>query len=359
MPLLEAAIRGGVIALLLTLGALAARDARRSAVDRYNALYTLFALAYLIESVPAFARSRDLWVCAIRLISILNPAMFWLWARAHIDDPFVPSWRNWLPFLGLGALGVWAMATDRALPWRAVQYASLLLVGLGVWRALSGRGSDLVEKRRRLRLALAIAAAVYIVAIELIAFETFGASGLSATIGLDLALGAYIAFAIALRLTREPVAAAAETPSPAPRQTAPADPEEARLLEALRQAMEVEKAYREERCGIAFLAARLGIPEYRLRRLINQRLGHRNFTTYVNLYRLAETTAALGDPSQARVPILTIALDAGFQSLGPFNRAFKAHTGMTPSEFRRDRLGEPNDAPSPPLTSPIPKSAGA
>jgi AraC-like DNA-binding protein len=38
------------------------------------------------------------------------------------------------------------------------------------------------------------------------------------------------------------------------------------------------------------------------------------------------------------VPILTIALDAGFQSIGPFNRAFKAETGMTPSEFRRTRL---------------------
>jgi AraC-like DNA-binding protein len=35
------------------------------------------------------------------------------------------------------------------------------------------------------------------------------------------------------------------------------------------------------------------------------------------------------------VPILTIAMDAGFQSLGPFNRAFKADTGLTPTEFRR------------------------
>jgi len=40
------------------------------------------------------------------------------------------------------------------------------------------------------------------------------------------------------------------------------------------------------------------------------------------------------------VPILTIALDAGFQSIGPFNRAFKAHTGMTPSEFRRGGLAQ-------------------
>jgi len=35
------------------------------------------------------------------------------------------------------------------------------------------------------------------------------------------------------------------------------------------------------------------------------------------------------------VPVLTIALDAGFQSLAPFNRAFKADTGLTPTEFRR------------------------
>jgi AraC-like DNA-binding protein len=82
----------------------------------------------------------------------------------------------------------------------------------------------------------------------------------------------------------------------------------------------------------------MNIPEYRLRRLINQELGHRNFVDFVNRYRLAETKAALIDPAQEAVPILTIALDAGFQSIGPFNRAFKAHTGMTPSEYRRDHL---------------------
>ncbi|WP_371070074.1 helix-turn-helix domain-containing protein [Salmonella enterica] len=43
---------------------------------------------------------------------------------------------------------------------------------------------------------------------------------------------------------------------------------------------------------------------------------------------------ALADPAQREVPILTIALDAGFGSLGPFNRAFREAEGMTPSEFR-------------------------
>jgi AraC-like DNA-binding protein len=105
--------------------------------------------------------------------------------------------------------------------------------------------------------------------------------------------------------------------------------------------MEEDKVYREEGFGVTGLAVRLGIPEYRLRRLINQRLGHRNFTAFVNIYRLAETMAALADSGQAEVPILTIALDAGFQSLGPFNRAFKAHVGMTPSEYRRASISQP------------------
>jgi AraC-like DNA-binding protein len=73
--------------------------------------------------------------------------------------------------------------------------------------------------------------------------------------------------------------------------------------------------------------------------LINRQLGHRNFSAFVNGYRLAEAEAALSDPAQAAVPILTIALDAGFGSIGPFNRAFKAHTGLTPTEYRRARLG--------------------
>jgi AraC-like DNA-binding protein len=58
----------------------------------------------------------------------------------------------------------------------------------------------------------------------------------------------------------------------------------------------------------------------------------------VNHYRIAEAKAALRDPRQAEVPVLTIALDAGFNSLGPFNRAFKADTGMTPTEVRRSSL---------------------
>jgi AraC-like DNA-binding protein len=35
------------------------------------------------------------------------------------------------------------------------------------------------------------------------------------------------------------------------------------------------------------------------------------------------------------LPVLSIALEVGYGSIGPFNRAFKARMGMTPSRFRK------------------------
>jgi AraC-like DNA-binding protein len=110
------------------------------------------------------------------------------------------------------------------------------------------------------------------------------------------------------------------------------------LLRRLDHLMSVERIYRQEGLTIAALAARLDLPEHRLRQAINEGLGHRNFNAFLNRYRIDEAKAALSDASQRDVPVLTIAMDAGFQSIGPFNRAFKADTGLTPTEFRRDAL---------------------
>jgi len=42
----------------------------------------------------------------------------------------------------------------------------------------------------------------------------------------------------------------------------------------------------------------------------------------------------LADAEQRHLPILTIALTVGYNSINPFNRAFRELKGMTPSEFR-------------------------
>ena len=100
--------------------------------------------------------------------------------------------------------------------------------------------------------------------------------------------------------------------------------------------MQQDHAYRSEDLSLGSLATRLGVPEYRLRRVIHQRLGHRNFNAYINGLRLQQACAALANPAQRHLPVLSIALEAGFQSIGPFNRAFKAATGTTPTEYRKE-----------------------
>jgi AraC-like DNA-binding protein len=129
--------------------------------------------------------------------------------------------------------------------------------------------------------------------------------------------------------------------SPAKPTTAPIreDEADAGSLARLNDLMEREQVWRQEGLTIGKLADQVGVPEYRLRRLINKALGHRNFAAYLNGYRIEAARATLSDPAKRRLPVLTIALDLGFGSIGPFNRTFKDATGMTPTEFRRAHLG--------------------
>jgi hypothetical protein len=56
----------------------------------------------------------------------------------------------------------------------------------------------------------------------------------------------------------------------------------------------------------------LSLPEYRLRQIINEGLGHRNFNAFLNRYRIDEAKASLTYSSQKEAPVLTIAMGAGF-----------------------------------------------
>ena len=108
---------------------------------------------------------------------------------------------------------------------------------------------------------------------------------------------------------------------------------------ALTRALNDEKVYLTHGLSIGALAKRLGVPEYRLRALINKRLGYRNFNALLHEHRLRDACAQLADPAKAHLPILTIALDVGYQSIAPFNQAFRDAMRCTPSEYRRKRIG--------------------
>ena len=349
MSTLEAALRGGAVVILLYRVAVLARDARRDPASRYSALLAASIAAYIVESAPDF-RALVLPVrIPIHLISAGTPAAFWIAMSAIFIDEFRLRWYHVLGWLALVVFALTdvsrhPMSVDVA---RTALSVSLLLLGL--WHVLSGRASDLVEGRRRLRVWYAVATVLYsllIIASEWIVphglsatpLSLFNAAGLMALIFLFAVLGT-----LAATEGRPAPAPVQLRPSPAlandPRPAAPPTEPDAAQLAALRRLLDHDKVFREPDLSVASLSQKLDIPEHRLRHLINRQLGHRNFSAFVNGYRLAEAEVALSDPAQAAVPILTIALDAGFGSIGPFNRAFKAHTGLTPSEYRRARLG--------------------
>ena len=60
-----------------------------------------------------------------------------------------------------------------------------------------------------------------------------------------------------------------------------------------------------------------------------------SFNTYVNHYRLSHACYLMENSDAS---ILQCSLDSGYTSLRSFNRNFKEHFGITPAEFRKNRM---------------------
>lgn len=341
---LEMALRGGAATTFLLLSLILLRDGGDRTLGRLGALFCISTGWWALNTQP-FAGWSYQYALPLVVVFFGKTAAFWLFARALFEDGFRMRPLDWAVWGGMVTLGgVWVMAAKLGLPTAPVriphQLAQILLAGSAAWIAWKGRGADLVEPRRRARFAFVVLSSLCMIGVTL----SYLAPGRAPPLVTDLnvvrmfVMAAGMALLVSGLRSKEMFAAAREVIGPAAAASRSVvvctDPAEARLLTRLRRLMEEERAYREEGLTIGALASRAGAPEYALRRLINGRLGYRNFNAYLNGWRLAEAKAALLDPAQADVPISTIALDAGFNSLGPFNRAFKAAEGKTPSEFR-------------------------
>jgi AraC-like DNA-binding protein len=85
-----------------------------------------------------------------------------------------------------------------------------------------------------------------------------------------------------------------------------------------------------ERLTLSRFASGLGFSERQVSRLVRERLG-RSFGDHVAGLRLARAQLLL---AESDLPVIEVAAEAGFGSLGHFNQRFRASTGRTPSEFR-------------------------
>lgn len=340
--LIEFLLRGAAIGALLANGVAFFRTSTNVSTRVAGALFFSSTIAYVVNSSPVLWTMLGGFRAPLILLSIGGTAYFWLFVLVLFRDRPLS-----LPLFGpaalLTAVGFVGIATEPPVRngiWivhNLIEMALALHVLYVIYDSWRG---DLVEARRRLRGPFLGIVTLYVMTMS--AIEIGEAVGVQAW-WYSLAGAAVMAtFCLAGTFVflemRAAVFGSATPATPTALDAPRIDPADRITLEKLAEIMDKDMAWKDENLTIGALAEKVGVPEHRLRRLINDNLGHRNFAAFVNTRRIEAAKATLADPAQSRTTVAAIAFDLGFGSLGPFNRAFKEATGKTPTQWRRDTL---------------------
>jgi AraC-like DNA-binding protein len=106
-------------------------------------------------------------------------------------------------------------------------------------------------------------------------------------------------------------------------------------IEALINAMEIQKLYLNPDLNLDLMVKQTGIPQKMISAVLNQHLS-KSFNEFVNEYRVKELTKKLVDPGYDHFTIMGLALECGFNSQATMQRSFKQVTGSAPKEYRQD-----------------------
>jgi AraC-like DNA-binding protein len=220
-----------------------------------------------------------------------------------------------------------------------------VFAGFALYWTIANWRSDLIQSRRRAR-----ALTIVIIGLNIIGSTLFlrvlipqnGVVNYYAHLALmlsNLPIVLFILVFLSDEDLRGPLDAEARarppTPASASGHVLPAgSPEIAAVLARLGPLMEIEHVYRRPNLSVKELADLVQTPEYRLRKIIHEQLGYANFNVFLHHYRIREACQQLRDPALRRIPILTIALSTGYQSINTFNRGFREILDMTPSAYR-------------------------
>ena len=240
---------------------------------------------------------------------------------ALIEVLFAVTLEDYVAIHGLLKYGMLAL--------ELVLISHALVIAITYWR------DDLVQERRYIRGGVIAVSALYIIAV--IALEQVLKvqwHGLNIVISASLAA---LTTAINVLLFQLKESSLFETvkPQEVVAQEKAAQPRKTQELAKVVESMAQDKLYRQDGITISELAKHLAIHEYKLRNLINQELGYRNFNDFLNYYRIKEVTECLSSSEFDHLPVLTLALESGFRSLSSFNKAFKNTHGITPTAFRK------------------------
>jgi AraC-like DNA-binding protein len=228
----------------------------------------------------------------------------------------------------------------------------LLFVGFALYWMLRGWRADLVAVRRRLRLVFLIIVGTFMFAAILLervflpweSIATFYVHIALSIFQTGLSVAALLVFRSGEPFYVDPFRSERMSDT-AGASIVPVERGREPAIAAVQEAFTQKRLYRDGDLTVASLAAKLAMPEYRLRKLIHEQLGYRNFNALLHHYRIGEACSMLSDAKNS-LPILTIALTVGYNSINPFNRAFRDAKGMTPSAYRAQARGKTSIPPT-------------
>lgn len=330
------------ITLFALAAALTIRDARHIVQGRI--LIALLLSVMFLE--VGIAPGSQLLPPAVRQIAtaigIPNLGLLWWFCLSLLRDDFSIGTPEWAGMAALSFAPTYYLFEILGFspPVRdAVHFSGsiipVVMIGHVIWVALSERGSDLIESRRRARFWI-VFAPLAALSISLLSEGVDGplASILRNVLGLIPAQLVVLFWLTRVHPEQLQFNALKTEMKAEPR----IDSKDVALHRRLMHAIEEEQVYLRPGLTIESLAVLVKAPPHQLRHLINRGMGFRNFATFLNGYRLAHAKWALSDVDRARDTILAIAHESGFASLQSFNRVFKDVIGQTPTEFRAAAL---------------------
>lgn len=109
-------------------------------------------------------------------------------------------------------------------------------------------------------------------------------------------------------------------------------------IDKIVEGIEQDKLYLEHNINVEQFARRVGLTSRDVSLSINTHFNS-NFFEFINGYRVEEAKRLLASDQHKNMSILEILYDSGFNSKSAFNRFFKRIVGISPSDYRKQKLG--------------------
>jgi AraC-like DNA-binding protein len=106
------------------------------------------------------------------------------------------------------------------------------------------------------------------------------------------------------------------------------------ILQRLEHLIKEQKPYLQSDLTIDQLAEKANTSTKKLSQTINASF-HQNFFEFINTYRIEEAKRIMKESRDAKLTVLEVMYESGFNSKSSFNSIFRKKTGITPKEFRQ------------------------